>query len=86
MPQGVQPWAQPLQVPSTRRPSGSAAVRMSAWPAAGPAMRQGERAVRRRAYGEGRTRRQAPSFNSTSTTETPTAFWAFVTFSALHVF
>ena len=43
------PLAQLLKVPSTVRPSGSAAVFISAWPAAGPAMRIGVSAVMRRA-------------------------------------
>jgi hypothetical protein len=48
VPQGVLPEAQLFSVPSTRRPPGSAAVFISACPAAGPPMANGVVAVMRR--------------------------------------
>ncbi len=78
------PVAQLPCVPSTRRPAGSAAVLISAWPAAGPPMANGVSAVKRRAYRDGRTICQRPSLSSTSITETPCAAWLLATFSAVH--
>ena len=43
------PLAQLFSVPSTVRPAGSAAVRISGWPAAGPPTANGVSAVKRRA-------------------------------------
>ena len=80
------PLAQLFSVPSTRRPPGSAAVRSSAWPAAGPRTSIGVFAVTRRAHGLGRTSSQRPFFCSTSTTETPCAACALRTFAAVQVF
>ncbi len=48
MPHGVVPPAQLPKVPRMRRPVGSAAVRSSSWPAAGPATVNGVWAVIRR--------------------------------------
>jgi hypothetical protein len=49
VPQGVPALAQLLKVPRTVRPAGSAAVFISAWPAAGPPSDMGVVAVKRRA-------------------------------------
>ena len=78
--------AQLLNVPSTVRPSGSAAVFMRAWPAAGPPIAIGVVAVKRLAYHDGRTICHSPLLSSTSITATPCAACAFFTFSALQVF
>ena len=80
------PLAQLLSVPSTRRPGGSAAVRSSAWPAAGPPIAIGVEAVMRRAHGDGRTICQRSPLRSTSITETPCAACDLRTLSALQVF
>ena len=68
-----------------RWPAGSAAVRSSGWPAAGPPTAIGVVAVMRRAQGEGRTTCQRPPCCSTSITETPCAACDLRTFSALQV-
>ncbi len=81
------PLAQLFSVPSTVRPSGSAAVRISGWPAAGPPIANGVDAVNRRAYRLGRTGSQRPSpRRATSTTDTPCAACALRTFAAFQVF
>ena len=82
MPHGVQPCAQPANVPSAVRPDGSRAVCMRSAPAAGPLIAHGVSAVTLRAYFDGRTTRHPPSFCSTSMTETPDAAIAFATFAA----
>ena len=77
--------AQLAKVPRMRRPSGSAAVRSSAWPAAGPATTIGVFAVTRHARREGRTTDQAASAPSrcTSITDTPCAACERATCSAV---
>ena len=80
------PAAQLFSVPSTVRPAGSAAVRISAWPAAGPPTANGVLAVKRRAWRDGRTSCQPVSLpwstRAISITETPCAACALRTFSA----
>jgi hypothetical protein len=80
------PLAQLFSVPSTVRPSGSASVFISTCPAAGPLTAIGVLAVYRRAYFDGRTISQRPSFRATSITATPWAACALRTFSAVQLF
>ena len=79
--------AQLAKVPRMRRPSGSAAVRSSAWPAAGPATTIGVFAVMRRARREGRTTDHGASVplpsRCTSITDTPCAACERATCSAV---
>jgi hypothetical protein len=82
VPQGVQPLAQLLSVPSTSVPLGSAAVFISAWPAAGPWRVIGVLPWMRRLYGEPATWAQLPSLlRLTWTTLTPWAACALRAFS-----
>ena len=79
VPHGVVPPAQLLSVPSTVRPAGSAFVRTSAEPAAGPVSRNGVIAVIRRFWraSRGGTRVHRPDvlLRRSSTTDMP---WAAI--------
>lgn len=65
-------------------PAGSAFVRNSGWPAAGPVMTIGVSPVMRRASGDSTTS-QVPPFDATSITEMPWLLSDFWVFSALQL-